>query len=147
MVNLNESSSAPSIGRYLLDSLAAAGARHNGFAVAQMTVQELGTLAREGLDPIVVVVSNSGYTIERAIGGRTASYNDIHPWNWQLIPAALGTGATVSSAATVARLDAALDRAAADGGRLRFIEVLLDRDDVPAMLAGAARALAERSVE
>jgi len=118
-----------------------------GDGAAQMTVQELGTLAREGLDPIIVVVNNSGYTVERAIGGRTASYNDIQPWNWQLIPAALGTGATVASAATVAQLDAALERAVADDGRMRFIEVLLDRDDVPAMLARAARALAARSVE
>ena len=118
-----------------------------GDGAAQMTVQELGTLAREGLDPIIVVVNNSGYTIERAIGARTASYNDIPPWNWQLIPAALGTGATVSSAATVAQLDAALERAVADDGRMRFIEVLLDRDDVPAMLARAARALAVRPVE
>jgi alpha-keto-acid decarboxylase len=116
-----------------------------GDGAAQMTVQELGTLAREGLDPIVIVVNNSGYTIERAIGDPAAFYNDIPAWNWQLIPAALGTGATVSSAATVGQLDAALASTAADSGRIRFIEALLDRDDVPAMLGGLARALAERA--
>jgi indolepyruvate decarboxylase len=116
-----------------------------GDGAAQMTVQELGTLAREGLDPIVIVVNNSGYTIERAIGDATAFYNDIPAWNWQLIPAALGTGATVSSAATVGQLDAALASTAADSGRIRFIKVLLDRDDVPAMLGSLARALAERA--
>lgn len=109
---------------------------------AQMTVQELGTLAREGLDPIIIVVNNDGYTVERAINGPNARYNDVHSWNWQLIPAAFGTGGTVASAATVAQLDAALARAAADEGRMRFIEVLLDRDDLPAMLAGIVSALA-----
>jgi TPP-dependent 2-oxoacid decarboxylase len=116
-----------------------------GDGAAQMTVQELGTLAREGLDPIVIVVNNSGYTVERAIAGATASYNDIPAWSWQLVPAALGTGATVSSAATVGQLDAALTSAAADCCRMRFIEVLLDRDDVPAMLGDIARALAGRA--
>jgi alpha-keto-acid decarboxylase len=98
-----------------------------------------------GLDPIVIVVNNSGYTIERAIGDAAAFSNDIPAWNWQLIPAALGTGATVSSAAPVGQLAAALAGTAAGSGRIRFIEVLLDRDDVPAMPGGLARALAERA--
>jgi TPP-dependent 2-oxoacid decarboxylase len=37
-----------------------------GDGAAQMTVQELGTLARWA-NPVVVVVDNSGYTIERAL--------------------------------------------------------------------------------
>jgi TPP-dependent 2-oxoacid decarboxylase len=108
-----------------------------GDGAAQMTAQELGTLAREGLDPIVIVVNNDGYTMERAINGPNARYNDIHPWNWQLIPAAFGTDGTYSRAANVAQLDAALAQAATDGGRMRFIEVLLERFDIPAMLASA----------
>jgi TPP-dependent 2-oxoacid decarboxylase len=35
----------------------------------QMTVQELGTIIRHGLDPIIIVLNNNGYTVERAIKG------------------------------------------------------------------------------
>ena len=48
-----------------------------GDGAAQLTVQELGTFSREGLSPVIVVVNNDGYTVERAIHGETAPYNDI----------------------------------------------------------------------
>ena len=48
-----------------------------GDGAAQLTVQELGTFSREGLSPVIVVVNNDGYTIERMIHGKTAPYNDI----------------------------------------------------------------------
>src|SRR6185369_9148454 len=41
-----------------------------GDGAAQLTVQELGAFAREGLAPVVVVVNNDGYTVERAIHGQ-----------------------------------------------------------------------------
>ena len=40
-----------------------------GDGAAQLTVQELGTFSREGLAPVIVVVNNDGYTVERAIHG------------------------------------------------------------------------------
>jgi len=42
-----------------------------GDGAAQFTVQELGTLARERLTPVVVVADNDGYTVERVIHGPT----------------------------------------------------------------------------
>lgn len=38
---------------------------------------------RNGLKPILVILNNDGYTIERLIHGKTAKYNDISSWNWQ----------------------------------------------------------------
>ena len=61
-----------------------------GDGAAQLTVQELGTFSREGLSPVVVVVNNDGYTVERIIHGRDEPYNDIVSWNWVDIPTALG---------------------------------------------------------
>src|SRR6202042_2956041 len=61
-----------------------------GDGAAQLTVQELGSFSREGLSPVIVVVNNDGYTIERAIHGETAYYNDIVAWRWADIPTALG---------------------------------------------------------
>lgn len=49
----------------------------------QLTVQDISTMLKHGLKPILVILNNDGYTIERLIHGKTASYNDISSWNWQ----------------------------------------------------------------
>ena len=36
----------------------------------QLTVQEFSTMIREGLTPIIFVLNNQGYTIERCIHGK-----------------------------------------------------------------------------
>ncbi|MEV5176942.1 thiamine pyrophosphate-dependent enzyme [Streptomyces flaveolus] len=53
-----------------------------GDGSVQMTVQELGTLARRRLTPMIVLVNNDGYTVERAIHGPRAAYHDIAAWDW-----------------------------------------------------------------
>lgn len=61
-----------------------------GDGAFQMTGMELSTIARFGLNPIVVVLNNQGYGTERPmLDGR---FNDIHPWNFSLIPEILGVG-------------------------------------------------------
>ncbi|MDO0927298.1 thiamine pyrophosphate-binding protein [Streptomyces sp. TG1A-8] len=106
-----------------------------GDGSAQMTIQELGTLARQHLNPVIVLVNNDGYTVERAIHGPRAAYNDIAEWNWQAVPAALGAAdALVLSAITPAQLDTALHTAAHTTDRMVFIEVRTDMDDVPELL-------------
>ncbi|KAJ9663219.1 hypothetical protein H2198_000980 [Neophaeococcomyces mojaviensis] len=52
----------------------------------QLTVQEVGTMIRLGLkNIIIIVINNRGYTIERAIHGPEKAYNDITPYNHQLM--------------------------------------------------------------
>jgi pyruvate decarboxylase len=46
----------------------------------QLTVQELTPMIRHGLTPIVFVLNNKGYTIERYLHGKTRKYNDITNW-------------------------------------------------------------------
>ena len=48
----------------------------------QLTVQEVSTMVRHGLNPILFVICNDGFTIERLIHGMDASYNDIQPWKF-----------------------------------------------------------------
>ncbi|MHA3022199.1 alpha-keto acid decarboxylase family protein [Mycobacterium sp. BMJ-28] len=114
-----------------------------GDGAAQLTVQEIGVMAREGIAPVIIVVNNDGYTVERAIHGPEAYYNDIVGWRWQQLPAALGVAdALVVCAHTVGELDAALTAAAADPHRMAVIEVVLGRGDVPPLLAELARSAA-----
>ncbi|KAK6351175.1 Pyruvate decarboxylase 1, variant 2 [Orbilia javanica] len=46
----------------------------------QLTGNEVSTMIRHGLKPIIVIINNDGYTIERMIHGEDASYNDIQSW-------------------------------------------------------------------
>ncbi len=43
----------------------------------QMTVQEIGSYIRFGFTPIIFVINNGGYSIERAINGPKQTYNDV----------------------------------------------------------------------
>lgn len=113
-----------------------------GDGSAQMTAQELGTLAARGIHPVVFLVNNGGYTIERAIQSPRAPYNDIVVWDWTRLPAALAPGSDVLtlSAATRPELRDCLDRAQAVVDRMVFVEVRTSADDVPELLASLAEA-------
>lgn len=51
----------------------------------QLTGNEVSTMIRHGLKPIIVVINNDGYAIERMIHGPEAGYNDIQPWKFTKI--------------------------------------------------------------
>ena len=116
-----------------------------GDGAAQMTIQEL-TFIRRGLNAVVLVVDNDGYTAERA-RGPNAAYNEVAHWNWTALPAAFGApdGTSVHRVETTPELDKAL--AACDGavGALTFVEVVLDRLDVPALLGPATEAVTRQN--
>lgn len=106
-----------------------------GDGAAQLTVQELGSFSREGLSPVIVVVNNDGYTVERAIHGETAPYNDIVGWNWTQVPATLGVANHLAfRAQTYGELDEALTAAAEHQDRMVFVEVVLPRLEIPPLL-------------
>lgn len=115
-----------------------------GDGAAQLTIQELGAFGREGLAPVVVVVNNDGYTVERAIHGVTAEYNDITGWRWTDLPAALGVpDALTFRVSTYGELDDALTTAAATPDRMVFVEVMLGRMDIPPLLTELAQSASD----
>jgi alpha-keto-acid decarboxylase len=106
-----------------------------GDGAAQLTVQELGVFSREGLSPVIVVVNNDGYTIERMIHGKTAPYNDIVEWRWADIPTALGvTEHLFFRAENFGELDDAFVAAAEHRDRMVLIEAVVPRLDIPDLL-------------
>jgi alpha-keto-acid decarboxylase len=111
-----------------------------GDGAAQLTVQELGTFGREGLTPVVVVVNNDGYTVERAIHGESAYYNDIVGWRWADLPRTLGVDNLLAfRATTYGELDDALTAAAAAPDRMVLIEAVVARMDIPPLLTELAQ--------
>jgi alpha-keto-acid decarboxylase len=113
-----------------------------GDGAAQLTIAELGTLVRNRIPAVVVVVNNGGYTIERAIHGLTADYNDIAPWNWTALVGALDRDGFTNAvtARTPAEVTAAFVDHDARAGGLTLIEAVVPPLDVPPLLSALAEA-------
>ncbi|WP_411753346.1 alpha-keto acid decarboxylase family protein [Serratia sp. (in: enterobacteria)] len=98
----------------------------------QLTAQELSTLLRHEQKPIVFLINNDGYTIERYILGETSSYNAIGSWDYAKLPAVLSpqTQAFCVTVETSQQLEMALEQASRQD-HLAFIEVKLPMMDSP----------------
>ena len=117
-----------------------------GDGSAQLTIQELATFFRQGLTPVIFLINNDGYTIERSIHGVEALYNDIAPFNWQKIPEAFGASedsAVLLRATTSRELVAACQTARETRDKLVFIEVVTGAMDMPQVLADFGKAAAK----
>ena len=93
----------------------------------QLTAQELSTIIRHGFAPVIFLLNNRGYTIERSILGARASYNDVANWSYHELPRVFGMNEDrllTRVCATRGELDAAMQEAA-DTACLSFIEVAL----------------------
>lgn len=102
-----------------------------GDGAFQMTGTELSTIARLGLNAIVIVFNNRGYSTERFI--LDGPFNDIADWRFHRLGEVFGPlkGYAVS---TEAELEQALRQAAGETSAASLIEVQLTRDDAsPAM--------------
>jgi len=84
-----------------------------GEGAHQFTAQEVSQFARYGLKPIIFVLNNNGYLIERLLCKEpTIEYNDVSQWHYAELPKALGCdGWFTARATTCAELDAALETA------------------------------------
>ncbi len=113
-----------------------------GDGAAQLTVQELGSMLRDGLKPVIFLLNNQGYTIERAIRGSEQRYNDIAQWNWTLLLQALANEHPVQTLQVTEpeQLQQALLEVA-DCRQLAFIEVVLPKMDIPELLSFISRAI------
>jgi indolepyruvate decarboxylase len=112
-----------------------------GDGAFQMTGMELSTIARNGLNPIVVVVNNHGYTTERFL--LEGSFNDVHPWQFHKIPEVLGTGLGLE-VRTEGELDVALEAAMANTSSFSLLNVHLDKMDRSPALERLATRLSKR---
>ena len=93
----------------------------------QLTAQEIGQFGRLGLKPVVFVLNNAGYLIERLLCKDPAiAYNDIAPWRYTELPHAFGCDDWLTARVTTcAEFDRALEQAErADTGV--YIEVVTD---------------------
>ena len=111
-----------------------------GDGAFQMTGMELATIARHGLNPIVVVVNNHGYTTERFL--LDGPFNDIQNWAYHKVPAVVGAGLGIE-VRTVGELDSGLRAAQENLASFSLINVHLDPYDRSPALERLAQKLSQ----
>jgi len=117
-----------------------------GDGAAQLTIQEMGSMLRDGQRPVILVLNNEGYTVERAIHGAKQRYNDIALWNWTQVPNALSLDCQAQCwrVSETVQLAEVLEKVA-HHDRLSLIEVMLPKDDIPPLLSAITTALEARN--
>lgn len=117
-----------------------------GDGAAQLSIQELGSMLRDGLKPIIFLLNNQGYTIERVIHGPQQRYNDIPIWDWATLPKVLGKDKSllarcVTNEHQLQQVLTELENC----GQLAFIEVILPKMDIPKLLNNVAKSIEDRN--
>ena len=100
----------------------------------QLTAQEISQFGRRGLKPIIFVLNNHGYLIERLLcKDGSMAYNDLAAWNYTALPHALGCHEWYTArAGNCGELDEAM-KAAEQGDKACYIEVVTDTYAAPAL--------------
>jgi indolepyruvate decarboxylase len=114
-----------------------------GEGALQMTAQEVSQFHRFGLKPIIFVLNNNGYLIERLLcKDPDIYYNDIAQWHYEKLPKALGCdGWFTARVTTCGELDAAI-RTAEACGTGAYIEVITDKYATPPLAQQLHQAVA-----
>lgn len=112
-----------------------------GDGAFQMTGHELSTIARFGLNPIVFVLNNKGYTTERFI--HDGAYNDIPNWAYHRMPELLGSG-WGCEVRTEGELEDSLAAARANARGFSILNIHLGPYDSSAALKRLGRRLARK---
>jgi indolepyruvate decarboxylase len=125
--------------------LASPGRRHillTGEGSLQMTAQELSTVMRHDLTPFIFVINNSGYTVERAVLGKDAKYNDVANWRYSELPNVFSRDKKAETyiVQTSNELQKVLD---SPHSGMVFVESVMARYDAPIDLIVGGHALAD----
>lgn len=107
-----------------------------GEGAHQLTVQEISQFGRRGLRPIILVLNNDGYLIERLLcADPETSYNDLAAWRYADLPRAFGCDDWFTvRVETCGELDGAL-AAAATATTGVYIEIVTGRNEASPLAA------------
>jgi indolepyruvate decarboxylase len=100
----------------------------------QLTAQEISQMGRRGLKPIVFVLNNSGYLIERLLSkDPDVAYNDLAAWRYSELPHALGCDGWYTTRVTnCGEFDQALQEVSRNGSA-SYVEIVTDKYAAPAL--------------
>lgn len=112
----------------------------------QLTVQSLSTMIRQNLKPVIFVINNDGYTVERMIHGMKEPYNDIRMWDYKALPAVFGgDNVEVHDVNTSEELKRAFEKINSNSDRMHYVEVKMAVEDAPVKLSEIAKAFTSQN--
>ncbi|CAO0797950.1 unnamed protein product [Mucor circinelloides] len=109
----------------------------------QLTFQEISVLLHHGLTPVIFLLNNDGYLIEKLIHGPERDYNNYQMWQYSKTLDFFGahlerntsTGCSKvgfeSKVSTRQEFEAAMDSITAQPDKMHFVEVVMPRFDAP----------------
>lgn len=102
----------------------------------QLTVQELSNMFKYDIKPVILVLNNSGYTIERYLSNDPNDvFNDITNWNYKKALELFGKHFKYHSVKTSNDLNRALNAAKEEQkDNLVYIEIFADKMDIPEIM-------------
>lgn len=110
----------------------------------QLTVQEISTMIRHGLKPIIFIINNSGYTIERMIHGMEEKYNDVASWKHTSLLDVFGADASCSNNYQVRTRDQVEEllnnQKFSEAPYIQVVELFMPKYDAPAALIKVSQA-------
>jgi indolepyruvate decarboxylase len=121
------------------------GRRHillTGEGSLQMTVQELSTVLRHDLQPFIFVINNAGYTVERAVLGKDAKYNDVANWRYSELPNVFSRDKKAETYVVQTSNELQKVLGSPHSGMV-FVESVMDKYDAPIDLIVGGHALAD----
>jgi indolepyruvate decarboxylase len=130
----------------LLGALTAAPDRRHVLLVGdgsfQVAAQELSTILRHDHKPVILLINNGGYTIERGYIGKDEPYNDVANWAYADLPRVFrpGTSARTFVVRTGLELQDALDT---PNDTMIFVESVMDPHDAPPEVTASSNKGAE----
>lgn len=105
-----------------------------GDGAHQMTALEVGNMFRYGVKPIIIVLNNSGYTIERVLSGEPENeFNEIASISYSKFVRIFNGDVWASRVLKEEDFDKAL-RVTQIMDKLCYIEVIVDKADTPELL-------------
>ncbi|MFV5939136.1 alpha-keto acid decarboxylase family protein [Mammaliicoccus sciuri] len=113
----------------------------------QLTAQDISTMIRNDLKPVIFVINNDGYTVERKIHGEHQVYNDIQMWDYKMLPAVFGGKDTVAvhDVETSADLENVFLKINNEPNQMHFIEVKMGVSDAPEKLDAIGQAFSKQN--
>jgi indolepyruvate decarboxylase len=130
----------------LLGALTAAPQRRHilfvGDGSFQVSAQELSTILRHDHKPVIFLINNGGYTIERGYLGKAEPYNDIARWSYADLPKVFRPDTSARS--FVVKTEGDLQNAlSAPNDTMVFVESIMDPYDALAPITNSSNKGAE----
>lgn len=105
-----------------------------GDGAFQATAQEVSNIMYNKFNPIIFLINNNGYTIERYYRDTIHYYNDIPQWDYCGVVKNFGGNCKTWKVTTLSELKQCASELELHEDKLRFVEVIFDENDAPALV-------------